>query len=88
MLVEVADRGPGVPSGSEDRIFEKFYRAPQGGRAGGVGLGLAICRAIATAHGGTITAANAADGGAVFHVTLPIGGTPPPLPNEPEEAAP
>ena len=86
VVLEVADHGPGVPAGSEERIFEKFYRASQSGRAGGVGLGLAICRAIATAHGGTITAANAASGGAVFRATLPVGGTPPPMPAEPELA--
>ena len=81
VLLEVADHGPGVPAGSEQRIFEKFYRLPHAGRAG-VGLGLAICRAIAVAHGGTIEAANAPGGGAVFRVTLPSGGTPPPLPVE------
>lgn len=77
VVVEVADHGPGIPSGSEQRIFEKFYRASQGGRAGGVGLGLAICRAIAMAHGGSITAANAPGGGAVFRATFPAGEAPP-----------
>ena len=86
VVIEVADHGPGIPPGSEERIFEKFYRAAQSGRAGGVGLGLAICRAIATAHGGVIEAANAAGGGAVFRTALPVGGTPPPLPAEAELA--
>lgn len=78
--VSVADRGPGLPPGEEERIFEKFVRGPSGR---GVGLGLAICRAIAAAHGGRIRAENRPGGGAVFRFTLPLGGEPP-LP-EPEE---
>jgi two-component system, OmpR family, sensor histidine kinase KdpD len=69
----VSDNGPGLPSGSEDRIFEKFFRATlaaDGGR--GSGLGLAICRAIAQIHGGTITAANRPGGGAEFVLRLPL----------------
>lgn len=82
VILEVADHGPGIPPGHEDRIFEKFYRAAQGGRAGGVGLGLAICRAVATAHGATITAGRRPGGGAVFRVTFPRCGAPPPLPDD------
>ncbi|MFO0681490.1 MAG: sensor histidine kinase KdpD [Sandaracinus sp.] len=70
----VEDRGPGVPAGSETRIFEKFVRA--GGAGGGVGLGLAICRAIALAHGGSIAASNREGGGASFRVTFPKGEAP------------
>jgi two-component system sensor histidine kinase KdpD len=77
----VSDRGPGIPSGEEERIFEKFYRAVRGGGPGGVGLGLAICRAIVRAHGGRIRAENRAGGGAVFRFTLP-SSPPPPLPPE------
>ena len=77
VAIEVADQGPGLPPGSEERVFEKFYRGASGLR--GFGLGLAICRAIVTAHGGHISAANRPQGGAVFRFTLPIGGTPPPL---------
>jgi two-component system sensor histidine kinase KdpD len=80
--IEVADRGPGVPPGQEARIFEKFVRATD--RPGGVGLGLPICRGIVQAHGGTITASNAPEGGAVFRVVLPREGEPPPLPAEAE----
>ncbi len=76
--VVVADRGPGLPPGSEARIFEKFVRGQHVGVAG-VGLGLPICRAIAEAHGGTITAENRPGGGAQFLVVLPTGGTPPPV---------
>ena len=70
VALEVRDRGPGFPSGEQERIFEKFYRVRTDGQRGG-GLGLAICRAIAQAHGGTIQAANRAGGGAVFRVCLP-----------------
>ena len=69
-----------MPAGSEGRLFEKFYRAAQGAGTRGAGLGLAICRAIATAHGGEISVHNREGGGAVFTVRLPITGTPPTVP--------
>ena len=76
--IQVSDRGPGLPAGSETRVFEKFFRVPAKGRGGrGVGLGLAICRGIVEAHGGTIAATNRAGGGAEFFVNLPVGGIPP-----------
>jgi len=70
--VTVADNGPGIPDGDEERIFDKFYAGA--GRSGsGGGLGLAICRGIIYAHGGKIWAQNAHDGsGAIFTFTLPI----------------
>jgi two-component system sensor histidine kinase KdpD len=71
--IAVTDNGPGLPPGSEERIFDKFFRAsttPDGGR--GSGLGLAICRAIVKAHGGDITASNRPVGGAEFVVRLPV----------------
>jgi len=77
IVVDVADRGPGFPPGEERRIFEKFYRLPSTSAAGGVGLGLTICRGIVTAHGGRIWAEHRAGGGAVFRFTLPLVGTPP-----------
>ena len=70
--IEVADRGPGLPAGDEQRIFEKFYRAPASQNGSGVGLGLTICRGIVEAHGGRIWAENRSGGGAVFRFTLPI----------------
>jgi two-component system sensor histidine kinase KdpD len=76
LTIEVRDRGPGIPEGSSERIFGKFQRG-QGNEAGGVGLGLAICRGIVEAHGGEIHAGNRMDGGAVFTVTLPREATPP-----------
>jgi two-component system sensor histidine kinase KdpD len=75
VAVEVADEGPGVPPGSEEQVFEKFYRAGSGPR--GSGLGLPICRAIVTAHGGRIWAENRSPRGVVFHFTLPLGEGPP-----------
>src|SRR5664280_511546 len=61
LVIEIADDGPGIPVGTEERIFEKFFRASPM-RAGGTGLGLAICRAIIEIHGGTISAANRRSG--------------------------
>jgi two-component system, OmpR family, sensor kinase len=72
--LEVRDHGPGLPADAGDRVFERFWRA-RGGRhrgRGGVGLGLAIVRAIVHAHDGEVHATNASDGGAVVRVTLPI----------------
>jgi two-component system sensor histidine kinase KdpD len=73
--IAVADRGPGLPPGDEQRVFEKFYRAQPAN--GGVGLGLTISRAIVAAHGGRIWAANRIGGGATFAFTLPLEGKPP-----------
>jgi two-component system sensor histidine kinase KdpD len=81
--IAVADRGPGIPKGREDRLFEKFYQTRHETAQSGVGLGLAICRAIVEAHGGYIQAQNRPDGGAVFTFVLPID-QPPPI-AEPEE---
>ncbi len=78
LVVGVADSGPGLAPGSEQRIFERFYRASASADAGrGSGLGLAICKAIAQRHGGTITAANLPTGGAEFVLRLPLRDDPP-----------
>ncbi len=82
VIVEVADRGPGLPGGDEGRIFEKFYRARDQGHAGGAGLGLTICRGIVTAHGGRIWAENRPGGGAAFRFSLPLAGPPPSVQRE------
>jgi two-component system, OmpR family, sensor histidine kinase KdpD len=68
--VEVADRGPGLPAGQEEKIFEKFFQVWPG-RTRGAGLGLTICRSVIEAHGGRIWAANRPDGGTAFHFQHP-----------------
>jgi two-component system, OmpR family, sensor histidine kinase KdpD len=77
--VTVHDNGPGLPPGREEAIFEKFTRGERESPIPGVGLGLAICRAIMDAHGGTIRAAASQQGGAAFIFTLPLG-LPPEIP--------
>jgi len=77
--IEVSDDGPGFPAGFLPRAFERFAR-PDGGRSrgdGGAGLGLAIVRAIAAAHGGVATAGNKPGGGAVVGLHLPGAAGPP-----------
>ena len=78
VTVEVADRGPGLPPGDENRVFDKFYRG-SGSTSRGAGLGLAICRGIVEAHGGRIWAENRPEGGVTFRFALPLTGTPPEL---------
>ncbi len=79
-VIEVDDRGPGIPPAERERIFEPFTRLSGTTRhgSGGTGLGLAIARRIVDAHGGTIRADSPAGGGARFSVTLPgvAGQTP------------
>ncbi|MBX3084141.1 MAG: sensor histidine kinase KdpD [Anaerolineae bacterium] len=75
MVITVADRGPGLPPDSLERVFDKFYRAP-GAATGGTGLGLSICKGLVEAHGGTIRAENRANGGTRFIVRLPIASQP------------
>ena len=77
--VMVYDNGPGLPRGREEAIFEKFTRGEKESSKPGVGLGLAICRAIVEAHGGTIAADKSPLGGAAVVFTLPVG-TPPQAP--------
>lgn len=69
--VTVRDSGPGIPAGEESKLFEPFVSS----KSGGMGLGLAICRTIVEAHGGKAWCANAREGGAEFHFTLPVGET-------------
>jgi two-component system sensor histidine kinase KdpD len=83
VIVEVSDNGPGIKHGDEERIFDKFVRGSAA--AGGIGLGLTICKAIITAHGGRIRAENRPEGGAIFRFTLPIEERPPAVETEGEE---
>ena len=71
VVVRVEDRGPGIPPEHREHIFDRFYRMP-GVRAGGAGLGLAICKGFVQAHGGRIWVEDNPEGGAVFVFTLPI----------------
>jgi two-component system, OmpR family, sensor histidine kinase KdpD len=84
LLVSVSDNGPGVSHGQREAIFEKFTRGSDESPIPGVGLGLAISRAIVEAHRGRIWVEDNAGAGARFCFTLPLG-TPPemPLPEEP-----
>jgi two-component system, OmpR family, sensor kinase len=71
-VLEVADRGPGVPSDLRERVFERFARgSADTNRAGGSGLGLAIVKAVADAHGGRVELLDAPGGGSRFVVSLP-----------------
>ena len=69
LTLEVRDCGPGIPPGEEEKIFEPFYT----GRARGTGLGLALVQRIVAQHGGVIVAHTAAQGGAVFRISIPTG---------------
>jgi two-component system sensor histidine kinase KdpD len=74
--VTVDDHGPGLPKGREEAIFEKFERGRKESATAGVGLGLAICRAIVEAHEGRIVGQTRAGGGARFVLRLPRGAPP------------
>jgi two-component system OmpR family sensor kinase len=72
-VVQVADTGPGIPAEDLPHVFERLYRGRDARRRrGGMGLGLALVRWIATTHGGEVGAANRPEGGAVFTVRLPL----------------
>jgi two-component system sensor histidine kinase KdpD len=88
LTVSVEDAGPGLPPGDPERLFAKFQRGTAEGAVGGVGLGLAICRAVVGLHGGRSwaerrppTKEGATSGGAAFRFTLPLE-TPPQVPAE------
>jgi len=74
--VVIEDSGPGLPEGMEEEIFKKFTRGRKESATPGVGLGLAVCRAIVEAHRGSIRAEKSALGGARFVFSLPLGNPP------------
>jgi two-component system sensor histidine kinase KdpD len=76
LKVSVSDNGPGLPVGREEALFQKFARGDRESATPGVGLGLAICRAIVESHHGSIVGINQPGGGAMFSFMLPLG-TPP-----------
>jgi two-component system sensor histidine kinase KdpD len=85
MRVTIADNGPGIRPGQEEEIFNKFTRGVRESSTSGVGLGLAICRAIIEAHGGTISVMNRAGHGAAFTFILPLADEQPLTKGEEEE---
>ncbi len=72
LLIEVLDRGPGIPEHDLKRVFDKFYRIPVPEGVGGTGLGLSICKGIVEAHGGSIRAEGRAGGGLRIVIELPL----------------
>ncbi len=82
LILQVADRGPGLPSGELEQVFNLFHRAPDA-KPGGTGLGLAIVRGFVEAQGGRVEAANRPSGGAIFTIRLPLSDAP----SLPEETA-
>ncbi|HEY2769413.1 MAG TPA: sensor histidine kinase, partial [Solirubrobacteraceae bacterium] len=80
--LRVRDHGPGIAPEDLPHVFDRFYRGVNARGTHGSGLGLAIVRQVATQHGGSVTADNAADGGAVFVLHLPTR----PLGDESEHA--
>jgi two-component system OmpR family sensor kinase len=78
VIVSVRDHGPGLPDGSTERLFDRFWRAEGGRERGkaGAGLGLAIVAGVVEAHDGRVSAQNAPGGGAVFTVRLPASSPP------------
>jgi two-component system sensor histidine kinase KdpD len=71
LVISVADRGPGLAPGDENKVLGKFYRGPRA-RPGGIGLGLFIARQLVEVHGGEIVAQNRENGGARFSMRLPL----------------
>jgi two-component system, OmpR family, sensor kinase len=89
-LLEVLDDGPGIPADMEDDVFDRFVRGEgpaDTAAGGGSGLGLAIVRAVAEAHGGTVSAGRSTYGGARFSVRLPLQRVPAPEPKDSGSAA-
>ena len=85
IVIEFADTGPGFAPGEEKTVFEKFVRGAAR-TTRGAGLGLAICRAIVEAHGGTIHASNRPAGGALLTIRLPLDPNSPTLAQAPDES--
>jgi two-component system, OmpR family, sensor histidine kinase KdpD len=77
--LRVVDHGPGIPAPERERVFDQFYRLKGGGRRPeGTGMGLAICRGIVQAHGGSLRVETTPGGGASFVLTLPVSPRPAP----------
>jgi signal transduction histidine kinase len=74
--ISISDEGPGVASEDRKRIFKPYIQVGEESRAGGLGLGLAICRRLVEAHGGSISVRNRSEGGSSFAFTLPVSDSP------------
>jgi signal transduction histidine kinase len=72
VAVQVADTGPGIAPADRDRVFERFVRLDPARGEGGAGLGLAIARWVAEAHGGHVDLLSSGPGGSVFSATIPV----------------
>jgi signal transduction histidine kinase len=86
-VIEVRDRGRGIPDGEGNRVFDGFYRASNSGEVRGAGLGLSLVRHFARAHGGDVTVSARDGGGSVFRLTLPLASPPLPTPSSSTDAA-
>ncbi len=75
VVVRVSDRGPGIPDGEQERVFEPFYRGSDAGRRPGSGLGLAIAKGFVEANGGTIAVESLPGQGTSLVVSFPVGDT-------------
>jgi two-component system sensor histidine kinase CpxA len=75
--LQVRDRGPGVPEGYLQEIFQPFFRVSESRdrRSGGTGVGLAITERAVRLHGGSVMAHNAAGGGLIVSIALPLAGS-------------
>jgi two-component system sensor histidine kinase KdpD len=71
VIIEVRDRGIGIPPEDLERVFDKFYRVQRPESVSGTGLGLSICKGIVEAHDGTIQASNRPGGGTIITINLP-----------------
>jgi two-component system sensor histidine kinase KdpD len=81
LVIDVSDRGPGIPESERTRIFDMFYSVARGDRmTQGTGLGLAICRGMIGAHGGGVEALPGQGGGTTIRVTLPLPPPPESMP--------
>ena len=72
VVIEVADRGIGLPAGEEERVFEQFHRGVNAASTAGTGLGLSLVKNVVEAHGGRVEAANRPGGGSVFRLYFPV----------------